>query len=91
MDELMPQSICQECVLSLDSSWNFAEKVCQAQEILKKAFIIRSVKNDCVDEPGTTFNGTINRNKVVVTFLIHRAETEWLLVNILLTVAQFNS
>lgn len=68
-DELMPQSICQECVLSLDSSWNFAEKVCQAQDILKKAFIIRSVKNDGVDEPGNSFHGTINRNKVLVNFM----------------------
>lgn len=70
-DELMPQSICQECVLSLESSWNFAEKVCQAQDILKKAFIIRSVKNDGVDEPGNSFHGTINRNKVLVNFLCH--------------------
>lgn len=70
LDELMPQSICQECVVSLESSWNFAEKVCQAQDILKKAFIIRSVKNDDIEEPFNSFHGTINRNKVLVNFLV---------------------
>ncbi|KAG4066817.1 hypothetical protein HA402_012884 [Bradysia odoriphaga] len=63
-DELMPQSICHECIVSIDSSWNFAEKVCQAQDILKKAFIIRTAPIDEPDEPGNSFNGTISRHKV---------------------------
>lgn len=63
-NELMPQSICHECILSIDRSWNFAEKVCQAQDILEKAFIIRSVKTgDGADEPGNSFD----RNKIVVS------------------------
>lgn len=73
-DELMPQSICQECLLTLNSSWNFAEKVCEAQEILKKAFIIRTVKNDVSDEPGNAFNsfhGTTQRNKAPVSLFYH--------------------
>lgn len=65
-DELMPQSICHECVLSIDSSWNFAEKVYQAQDILKKAFIIQTSQNDAPDEPGNSFNGTTSRHKVAV-------------------------
>lgn len=65
-DELMPQSVCQECILSLNNSWNFAEKVCQAQDILKKSFIIRTTKDD--DAPGNnSFNGT-RKNKVIVSF-----------------------
>lgn len=71
-DELMPQSVCQECVLSLNSSWNFAEKACQAQEILKKAFIIRTAKNSVQDEPANSFNGTISRNKILVNLMFHK-------------------
>ncbi len=67
-NELMPQSICHECVLSIDSSWNFAEKVCQAQDILKKAFIIRSANNDDPDEPANSFSGTISRYKLEVSY-----------------------
>lgn len=78
-DELMPQSICQECVVKLDSSWIFAEKVCQAQDILKKAFMIRSVKNDDEENDGeklgNSFHGTINRNKIVVSCVRSRNTT----------------
>lgn len=88
-DELMPQSICQECVLSIDSSWNFAEKVCQAQDILKKAFIICSVKNDDLDEPRNSFNGTIFRNKVLVNILSRSRLSIQIVVNIRFTVAEF--
>lgn len=69
-DELMPQSVCEECVLTLNSSWNFAEKVCQAQEILKKAFIIRTDKDNVKDERGNSFNGTIGRNQILVNFIV---------------------
>lgn len=38
-DDFMPQNICTDCVSNLNNSWVFAEKVRQAQETLKQAFM----------------------------------------------------
>lgn len=63
-DELMPQSVCRECISSLNTSWNFAEKVFQAQEILKKAFNIVTLKNAETEDQGNAFDGRHSRNKL---------------------------
>lgn len=39
-DEYLPQNVCKDCMLCLNKSWSFAEKVLQSQDILKKAFLI---------------------------------------------------
>lgn len=39
-DDFMPQNVCTDCVSNLNSSWIFAEKVSQAQETLKQAFVV---------------------------------------------------
>ena len=39
-DEFLPQNVCNECVQQLNNSWVFSEKVRQAQDTLKQAFII---------------------------------------------------
>lgn len=38
-DDFMPQNICTDCISNLNNSWVFAEKVHQAQETLKQAFM----------------------------------------------------
>lgn len=39
-DELMPQSVCHDCVCNLNASYAFAERVQQAQETLRQAFLV---------------------------------------------------
>lgn len=39
-DDLLPQNVCNSCIQRLDNSWAFAENVSQAQETLRKAFLI---------------------------------------------------
>lgn len=39
-DELLPQSVCHDCVCHLNASYAFAERVQQAQETLRQAFLV---------------------------------------------------
>lgn len=52
-DDFMPQNVCHECVQNLNTSWNFAEKVLQAQETLRQAFIV-DFDNDLEQIPEET-------------------------------------
>ncbi|KAJ6636674.1 Zinc finger protein [Pseudolycoriella hygida] len=63
-DELMPQSVCKECVSSLDISWNFAEKACQSQVVLKKAFSTSLFAQD-ENEVKKSFNGPTKRSEIL--------------------------
>lgn len=53
-DEYMPQNVCNDCVVCLNKSWAFAEKVADAQEILKRAFLTDYIQKNCSPPNDTT-------------------------------------
>lgn len=47
-DDFLPQCVCNDCILCLNNSWTFSEKVLQAQETLKRAFLIDYDTNEAL-------------------------------------------
>lgn len=73
-DDFLPQSVCRDCVQNLNASWAFSEKVLQAQETLRQAFLVD------INQQDDAAQGLLQTTNVVV--LDEHVQDEQLTVSI---------